>query len=156
MPHREVRSAATCDQRLGRAPHASWIVTLVLGMATPSLLWADESLRIALSACGITEAAMAAACVDVAGLHVAFEGVRRSPELSGLLDARAAVRIAEQALLDAKATHDTFDPEAETALAAAESAATARSISTTGPSSTRSSTTRTSRRGPAKSTPTAA
>lgn len=96
------------------------VMSIALTAALASRAQGGESLRVALSASGLSETAMAAACVDVPGVHVAFETIRGSLELNGLLDARDSVLRAEQTLCDVKAMQDPLDPDGATAIATAQ------------------------------------
>lgn len=77
-------------------------------------------MQMAVSACGISEVAMAAACMSPAEVHAAFAGVYQSPELDELLSARAAALIAEQSLVAVKAAQDPLDADGASAILEAE------------------------------------
>lgn len=112
-----------CVPRRERCAASSKVVlSLLLVVAVSSLARADDRLKAAMRACGISETAMAAACVDVARIHASFEAVRQSPELGTLLVTQTAVLDAEQLLEDMRAAQDPLDGDGATAIAAAEAA----------------------------------
>lgn len=99
---------------------AAWIGALVIWSVAAPMVRGDESLQVAVSTCGISETAMAAACVSAAEVHAAFASVRGSPELDELLGARAAARSAEQSLITVKAAQDPLDADGASAISDAE------------------------------------
>lgn len=108
---------------------SAWAWSLLLSTSLAAIAQGGESMRVALSACGISENTLAAACVDAPGVHAAFETIRGSSELGGLLDARDNVLDAERALCDVKSMQDPLDPDGATAIARAQaSVASARAV----------------------------
>lgn len=99
---------------------AAWIGALVLWSFAVPASRGDEGIQVAVSACGISETAMAAACMSPADVHAAFASVRRSPELDAFLVARAAARSAEQSLVTVRAAQDPLDAEGAAAICDAE------------------------------------
>lgn len=88
-------------------------------------VWAGESraedeLRAAVAATGVSEAALAAACVDAGGVHSALNTARQSSHLVEVLTSRQALKIAEHSLADARSSMDPLDPDQAGVIASAE------------------------------------